>query len=243
MVGQAVTELTVKRIGTASLGEDLVFAVAEDALSYAQTVMLRRGFSQLPVHGTRPESVVSWRSIAGASISASPHFVYEALEKAATCSLDDELLGVIPTIVERDYVLVRDDDRIVGIVTAADLAGEFDSLARPFLVIGQCEQLLRALARDVIGLDALRPFAPPYARSAPDPTLQMTLHDFENAFCDEDNWAALNLRLEKRQFLDWLDNVRKLRNNVAHFREPHDEFAEQIYEAENLARLLRSLSR
>jgi hypothetical protein len=242
MIGRSGSELTVGTISTANLHTGLVFAEASDGLSRAQTIMLRRGFSQLPVLGAQEDSVVSWRSIASASIAGSPTLVRDALEKASTCSADDDLLGVIPTIIERDYVLVRANGKgVIGIVTAADLAEEFDSLARPFLVTGQCEQLIRELARTRIDAEVLRRFSPSYAKSDPDPTLRMTLGNVKDAFHGAENWEALGLHLDQTEFLKWVDDVRKLRNEVAHFRERSADFAEKLYEATNLARYLRSL--
>jgi len=235
-------ELRVARIPSASLGGDLVTAKADESLANAQTTMLRHGFSQLPVNGAGRGDVISWRSIALASLLGMPARVEDCLERADTCSIDDGLLTLIPRIVERDYVLVTSEDgALCGIVTAADIAREFNSLAGPFLVVGQCEQELRELVRERISVDALRPFAPRWARDDLDPVQHMSLGEIEKALHKSTNWQRLDITLSQDELLEWLASVRELRNQIAHFRADEEGSARQLEEAENLATLLRTL--
>ncbi|GAA1038400.1 hypothetical protein [Streptomyces murinus] len=54
------------------------------------------------------------------------------------------LLPVLPAIRAHEFVLVRAaDGRVSGIVTSADLAGEFGTVARPFFTLGDIERRLR----------------------------------------------------------------------------------------------------
>ncbi|MFE3497583.1 hypothetical protein [Streptomyces sp. NPDC059175] len=54
------------------------------------------------------------------------------------------LLPVLPVIRAHEFVLVRAaDGQVSGIVTSADLAGEFGTVARPFFTLGEIERRLR----------------------------------------------------------------------------------------------------
>ena len=78
---------------------------------------------------------------------------------------DASIFDAIPVIVQYQYVLVRAiDNRISGIITAADLSLQFQQLAEPFLLLGEIENHVRRLVADRFSNEELA-----NARDAGDP--------------------------------------------------------------------------
>ena len=126
-----------------------VFVKPNASLQEATTIMLARNFSQVPVMTNERDvkGVVSWTSI-GARTAANitgadvQSFMDEPREISASATLFD----AIRVIRESDYVLVRAPDRrIIGIVTATDIAQQFEAISTPFLLLAEIENHLRSL--------------------------------------------------------------------------------------------------
>jgi CBS domain-containing protein len=114
-------------------------------LEAALTVMQMKDYSQLVVlKGPREiEGIVSYRSIARASVHSQPRHVSDCIDRTVpVVELDHALLDVVTMFERHDTVIVRGKDKTAcGIVTAAELR----SMAGPFLVIGEIEEHLRWL--------------------------------------------------------------------------------------------------
>ena len=113
----------------------------------ALTVMLARGFSQLPVM-TSPREVkgaVSWQSIgARLAMGKGGDRARDVMETHHEVRHDSSIFQVIPLIVANDYVLVRGPtNTITGIVTASDLSLQFLQLSEPFLLLSEIENQIR----------------------------------------------------------------------------------------------------
>ena len=112
-----------------------------DPVVKATTLMQMEDYSQLPVMTTEWEvkGVVSWRSIGEAYASErSPKTVQDCMENAHEVDTTMMLADATEQICSYGYVLVRGaENRITGIVTAADLAVQFKQRAQPFLLIGE----------------------------------------------------------------------------------------------------------
>ena len=68
------------------------------------------------------------------------------MEPAQVVSTDDSLFETISRIASHDYVLVQARDKTIsGIVTAADFNSQFQSLAEPFLLVGEIENGVRRI--------------------------------------------------------------------------------------------------
>jgi hypothetical protein len=113
-------------------------------------------------------------------------------------------------------VFVRDtDQKITGLVTAADLSLGFGNLTGPFLRLGEIERRLRRCVdkmcptvdelRQASGCGAESPTTSPSARSSASSNAPTA-------------GARLNWGLPQDGFVGRLDDVRVIRNQVAHFR-------------------------
>ena len=191
-------------------------------LMEAITLMLAHDYSQLPVmQGVRDvKGMVSWRSV-GKTL----HFgivvnsVADCMEPYYDISSDASLFAAIPIIVQHEYVLVRDrEKRITGIVTTADLSLQFRTLAEPFLLLGEAENHIRAMLDRCFTQQVLANAKTPgdtgrTISSASD----LNFGEYKRLLEDPENWAKLRLNLDRGKFIELLEKVRQIRNDVMHF--------------------------
>jgi CBS domain-containing protein len=178
---------------------EVVSVKPDEPLSLAITRMLARDYSQLPVMTTPREvkGIVSWFSI-GARITLNDRgtaAVRHSMEKAYVVDADEGLLGVLPVIIDRGYVLVRGGDNCIsGIVTAADVSMEFKQRAEPFLLLSEIEQHIRNLLGGKISIDELRAVKNPTDSSrSVDRVSDLTFFEYILIFQNPALWQKLTL--------------------------------------------------
>lgn len=209
-------------------------------IEHAQTLMIKHDYSQLPVMKETLVGVVSWESIAQASLQKKVSSVDDCMVTPLTVAQDADLLASIELIVSADYVIVLGPDAApTGIVTTADLAGQFDRVARPFLTIGECERELRRLLDRHFDKDTLHA-ATKYKKKEKRGAAAMTIGDIKHFVDRAENWKALGLRLSREAFVEWVDLVRQLRNEIAHFNQDEDSMM-MLDQVSNLTKFLRTL--
>jgi CBS domain-containing protein len=211
--------LTVSNLESASSG--VVSIERNSDLLRARALMLRHDYSQLAVMSgpRRLVGAISWESMARAAIRERDFTLSDAVVQARPVEPDDDLIALIPTIVELGFVFVVGNDRtLVGIVTTADLSSQFGTLAKPFLLIGEIERRLRHVLSIRFHVADLATVQDPadHARtikSANDLTLGETVRFIEH----ESNWQQLRWPVERVEFIKALREVTEIRNDVMHF--------------------------
>lgn len=216
----------------------------DDGLVKATTKMRMEGFSQLPVmhpNGRDVYGVVSWTSIGEAHGGGrTPATVGECMVDAHIIGIDTPLADAAELIYDRECVLVRGKDkRITGIVTAADLARQFSQLARPFLLIGEIEHQLRNLVLGRFTAEELVDASGRDDATGPD---DLTYGGYIRLLRSPEAWERLGLEADRVLFLQHLESVRAIRNDVMHFTpDPLDELGARQLVA--MARFLGTLHR
>ena len=221
-----------------------VTAVASTAtVREAQSVMMAKDFSQLPVLAGERElrGVVSWESIARARMHLSNLTLSDVMIRdAQVVNLHDEMLAHVPEIIRRGFVFVRRPDRkINGVVTTTDLSQAFQDLAGPFFLVGDVERLLRRVLAETFTVEELRSVRDPLdvkrvIRSVDD----MTVGEYVRMLENPAHWERLGWDVERRTFLQSLEIYRQLRNEVMHFSPDPLEQA-RLSEVRNLLIWLR----
>jgi predicted transcriptional regulator len=210
------------QVGMLQSARSAVVAVRpDDDLIRAQSLMMRHDYSQLAVlSGPRDlRGAVSWESVAQAQIRDPDASLRDATVHSRTVRKTDDLLALVPTIVDEGFVFVQNNDRtITGIVTTADLSNQFVGLAGPFLMLGEIERRLRQIADAVFQEDDFRAVVDPRdtgrtVRNAGDLTLGEHIKLLENP----DRWNRLSWKLDRKIFIEILDGIRKARNEIMHF--------------------------
>jgi restriction system protein len=222
----------------------LVSIPPSSSLMYAKTLMLNRQYSQLAVidEGGRLFGAVSWESIGKAQIATRDPGLADTIAPATVVGHDALLLDQISVIYDRGFVFVQDADRsrVSGIVTAADLTRQFGNLARPFVLIEEAENRLRRRAGEVFTAAELRAASAPGQRSRINTAADLTLGTYMHLMRPRENWAKVQWNIDHEYFLDRLQEVVEVRNELMHFT-PDPLSAEQYATVEGLLEILRTV--
>ncbi|MFF0529401.1 CBS domain-containing protein [Nocardia amikacinitolerans] len=214
-----------------------------DSLRSAMTLMTLRGFSQLPVldQDGRLRGVVSWESIGRARMSNDNAELDAAIVKAREADRSDDLLDWIADIQQSGYVIVRDrDHKVCGLVTSADLTGQFGVRLRPFVLVEEVEQRLRVAVGARISLERIREKVPPKQASKIQSSADLTFGAYKHILGVPENWKAMGWAVDHKLFLTALEECRQFRNNLMHFS-PDPITDDQLVPVRGLLGLLRSL--
>jgi CBS domain-containing protein len=189
----------------------------------AITIMLTNDFSQLPVMAGEREvkGVISWGSIGSRLVlGVKMNEVRKCMEPPHIITEDTSLFDAITEIVNHQYVLVRDGtNKISGIVTTSDLSLEFRQLTEPFVLLGEIENHVRSLIQRGAFTNAeLRNCSDPNVSDRPiNGIFDLTFGDYLRLLEQKDFWSRLNLSIDRTIFIDKLDEIRRVRNDVMHF--------------------------
>ena len=191
------------------------------SLATAQALMLKDDYSQLAVMSSPRDlrGAVSWKSIAQAQLRDPTCSLRDAVVPAVPVSLEDELLPLIPTIVEKEFLFVtRQDKTLSGIITVADLSLEYNHLARPFFLIGEIERRLRRAIGETFSLELLQSVQDPSEGSRVIGSVDdLAFGGYQRLLEQPDNWEKLHWNVDRAIFIQTLDAVREIRNDVMHF--------------------------
>ncbi|MCA1706513.1 MAG: hypothetical protein LC808_25910 [Actinobacteria bacterium] len=211
--------LTIGTLPSAAAG--VVGVSPSGSLVEAQTLMLVNDYSQLAViAGERSlKGAVTWQGIAEALMRSDKARLADAIVDTQPVRYSDDLLGLVPTIVEKNFVFVQDETtRITGIVTTADVGELFAERTRPFLLIGEIDQRLRDLISQHFALKDIQAVC----KQSPVPRVlksfnDLTMGDYEQVLGSPPHWERLGWPLDRKIVLAKLVEVRDTRNDVMHF--------------------------
>jgi CBS domain-containing protein len=222
LVGGAVVDPTYRIGKLEAANKKVVSALPTDSLEQAITLMLANGFSQLPVmQGERDvKGVISWETIgARLALGRNCREVRDFMSTPQVIGSERSLFAAIEVIAQYQYVLVQAPDRrITGIVTAADLSRQYHQLSEPFLLLGEIEQHIR---RMIVGK-----FTPDELKLACDrndsgreiqSVADLTMGEYIRVLENPSHWGKIGLRIDRATFVEQLQTVRRIRNEVMHF--------------------------
>jgi hypothetical protein len=217
---------TLKSANLKAAGKSLIRVSPNDTVAQAVTLMMAHNVSQLPVlQGERDvKGVVTWRSISmylclmqGTPNDQVRHCL---VSPAQVSTADSYLFAELPRVVEHDYVLIRDAQQVItGIVTPNDLSLQFRDLTEPFLLLGEIENYVRIVVdRGSFTLSELSALQDEGDKRDIKGAADLTLGSLLRLLQDPQNWGRLKLSIDRKSFVEDLDEVRKIRNDVMHFR-------------------------
>lgn len=246
---QSVADDPSFRIGNVkSATAGLVSVSPTSSLQEAVTLMMTRNYSQLPVMtGARDvRGIISWKSI-GARLAAniSGGEVRHFMDAARELPIDSSLFAGIPIIADHGYVLIRADSKeLTGIVTATDIAFQFEDISKPFLLLAEIENQLRSLiGRKLNKADIKKANADEFL--APDfgGVHALTFANCVAALSHPENWDKLNFGMDRKLFCAELAEINKIRNAVMHFNPdpPNEDAMQRLHDVSNLLGTLRQI--
>lgn len=171
------------------------------------------------------KGIVSFQSMTKALMNGSPKTVGDCLdEEVCFANIHDDLRSIVEQLSENDVVLViSEEKRLQGIVTAWDLAEEFVQLVDPFKKIGEIEERLRALVRVRLGKQKVGEFLQEHGLSGADPVAEieeLTMGDLQRVIDYPEHWEEFALPFDRNLFIEELNVAREFRNRLMHFRDP-----------------------
>ncbi|MCX5397799.1 hypothetical protein OHA55_12515 [Streptomyces sp. NBC_00102] len=208
----------------------------------AFTKMRLNGFSQLPVlNGTRNlQGAVTWESMALARYTDTEAPFARAIVKAHAVSYADHLIDVLPHLEKFGFVLVKNQtNEIAGIVTIADVAAEYGATARPFLLIGDLDRQLRRVIAEGLDLADVIALCDADGRRKLTAFGQLSFGDYQRVLSNQEQWAKLGWRLDRKSFTDCLNELREVRNELMHFNDKDKAGDAAIPMLRNMIELLR----
>jgi hypothetical protein len=208
-----VGDLPCARAGLRSVSPDI-------DLASATMLMRTHNYSQLPViDGTSHlHGVLTWSSFARhLETGKMPTLATAMVTDPPVAQASHQLLTHLPAIAEHGYVLVRaSDGTFCGVVTGADVSGCYETMARPFFLVGDIEARLRRCL-EVLDEDAIRAVQLPKRKTGR--IVDLMFGQYQRLLDNEVNWARIGWTgVPHQQFVHKLDRVRRIRNEIAHFR-------------------------
>ena len=217
----------------------------EDSLETAMTLMRLNDFSQLAVM-TSPHTLrgsVTWRSIAKALAHESGAILADAIEPARERAFDQDLVDVLVTLYDHEFVFVRNsENKISGIVTSSDVVKLYGETATPFFILGEIDHLLRGLVSDEWTIEQVIEVCDPDIERRIESHDDLTFGDYQRMVEHPERFEVLGWPLDRRTFVKALDDVREIRNRVAHF-DPDPLEPEAVALLRNFLYMLRDLRR
>jgi len=192
-------------------------------LKEAFTLMMMHNYSQLPVI-SGPKSiigVITWQTIGcGITNGLISSSINDYISKDITI-LDYEtpLLEAIDTIIKKEFVVVQKSDKsICGIVTIADISEQFLTLTEPFILLEQIENQIRQILDGKFLIEELKTLCmDDGTENEVEHIDDLNFGDYIRLIEKPDNWDRLNIKIDRTHFINQLDKVRKIRNDVMHF--------------------------
>jgi predicted transcriptional regulator len=221
-VGGAIEDPTYRIGRLAAANNPPVSVKPNGTLREAVTLMLTHDFSQLPVMQSEREvkGVISWESIGTRLATGNKDdTVSNYTDPHYELSADVSLFAAIGVIVERDYVLIRGaQNKITGIVTTSDLSLQFHQLGEPFLLLGEIENHVRRMIDCKFTQEELSANRDPSDSAREVSSVSdLTFGEYLWLLQNPDNWERLGLFIDRKVFVEQLNKVRVIRNDVMHF--------------------------
>lgn len=217
------------------LNKKIISCKPSDSIKRAKTIMLMNDFSQLPVISNDDKIVgfISWRSIGKIEALGNGQSIVKGFtEEPKIIKETDNFLDHIQSIAENEFVIVESNSkRLRGIITTYDMTIYFNDFIMPYLRLGIIEDNLRKIIATRI--------KPKVAKDVN----RMTFYEYQQIFKEDNNWNSLGLEnLDKESFVQKIDDIRQLRNRIAHYK-PNPISNTELYFIVSFSKLLENLTR
>jgi len=189
---------------------NVAFCYDTDSILKAKSLMLLNDFSQIPVLSPNGKilGAVSWKSIGKIeSLGINTTKIIDYLEESVIINEYDDFLKYMKLVAKKDYVLVKNKkEELKGIITTYDMTINFKNFLIPFLHIGIIEDCIRHIIKET-GIEVKKDVD------------DLTFGEYKKLFEKSENWDKINLNLlDRNVFIEKLEEIRILRNNIAHYK-------------------------
>jgi hypothetical protein len=189
------------------------------------------------------KGVITWEGIgARLALGKTGHEVREFMSSPQVVTSDKSLFVAVEVVAHHQYVLVQKADRTIsGIITATDLTRQFQQLTEPFLLLGEVEQHVRKLIGGRFTTEELKGACDPADSGRPIETVaNLTIGEYIRLLESPQNWEKLELQIDRAMFIEQLQNIRRIRNEVMHF-DPDPASTEDLASLRRFVAFMQSL--
>ena len=217
-------------------------------LNEATSKMALHDFSQLPVMSSQRkiEGVISWKTIGVVdSFGTKKQIVEDYMDKdVSILNATDNLLDSVNEILEKEFVFLKNREGLItGIVTIYDIALQFKRLSEPFIEIELIENSIRKFIDNHIPKEMFVSF---YKDKYPDrkieTSLDLTFGEYIGIIENKELWTHFNINLDRIAFIEKLECVRLIRNDIMHFR-IEDISKNDLKDLKDVSKFFRMLER
>ena len=197
-----------------------VTVTPDDEVSKAKTLMAANDFSQIPViTGVRDvKGIVTWKSIGSATSPRGNKVRHFMEDSAQVIGCRRPLFEAVDIIANHGCVLVRgQDNSINGIITASDLNNKLLRLTEAFLLVGEIESHVRCIIHCRFTREEILNATGTSDKNTIKNIGDLTLGDYCRLLEEPGRWAKLGLQDDRATFVEQLQEVRRVRNEVMHF--------------------------
>lgn len=218
-----------------------------DKLAKAMTIMQFNNYSQLPILGEdngRIVGALTWKSIATKmSIGDKDGSVDDYMvnkEEDNVLPLDMPFAEALNNVLEYEYAFVIDNNQsLCGVVTTADLSQRYIEWTHPFVIIEKIEGDLRKIIDGKLPKEALPGFGK--GKKPVNSAEDLAFIQYKQILEKADNWHQPGWTMvDQDYFLERLEDVRNIRNDIMHFRF-EDKDGSKLTLLANMAFYLRML--
>lgn len=205
-----------------------------DNVAKAKTLMLLNDFSQLPIidHDGSIKGAISWKSIGNAeALGKKNTAITDYMETAVILNESENFLRYMKLVAKKDYLLIsNENDKLSGIITTYDMTMLFQTFFVPYLKLGIIEDVIRKiLVNNKIPIPKEKDVQ------------NLIFREYIDIFKNEENWRKLqNIHFEKDVFINKLDEIRIIRNKVAHYK-PSEITAQDVSSVESFAEIMQKI--
>jgi len=199
-------------------------SIPRDApIEKAVHLLWKHEFSQLPVMNNEREilGIVSWQTIAKGLITKKESDCVKDFMTQDYKILNENtpLFEAIKEVIKSGLIFVKNKEKKVrGPVTPYDLNEEFIEQIEPFLLLEQIENYIRLILNNKIVLEDLLNLLTIDDESRVIQSLSdMTFGEYIRIIENGEMWKQIGLPFVKSDFINELDEIRKIRNGVMHF--------------------------
>jgi len=156
------------------------------------------------------------------------------------------MLGSVNQILDREFVFIKNDEDVVtGIITIYDIALQFKHLSEPFIELQLIEDSIRKFIDQKIDNKPLTLFFnKKYPGKKIETTRDLTFGEYIAILENKDLWSPDNINLDRKTFIEKLDVIRKIRNDLMHFKitQLSDDSMKELKDVSKFFRMLEKVT-
>jgi len=231
-----------------------VLTIGPDApLDRAMALMMMEGVDQLPVVAVEKnkkaiKGYIGWQTIGESyALGKEPQKVRDCMTKKGLAVVYDSkpLLNVVSVIGKKGFIVVRNEqDEFCGVITRGDVVRYLNEMFKPFALIGQIDRHLRTIVGRMFPMaEIVKTVTARFPDRRVSSVDDLTLGDCLEIMRRRASRKLLeDHHIIQKRLCEKVERVRRLRNDLTHFRSTGQGLTREMADLKRLADYLKKLS-